>query len=224
MGVLLLQVAIYGIGGAVAAPAGFILSCLILAESKRPILNVWLFTAGAALLSLLVFTVVLIGFGDSSTTIDLHLGAIIGIGLGSLFLLMGVLAVFETENPEKQSKRREQAKRIASSSAPKLILTGVIVQAINFDALAVYGAGVKAIAVADDVSATGRVVAFLIGLALMLILYWAPAVIYPVSPVRAGGLLRRMSSWMLSHSRPLEIVIGFVIGGVFLWHGIADLR
>ena len=64
--------------------------------------------------------------------------------------------------------------------------------------------------------------ALLLGLALMFVLYYGPAVIYMLFRTRSGPALRAMSGWILSHARPLEIVTGIVLGALFLWHGIAD--
>ncbi len=36
-------------------------------------------------------------------------------------------------------------------------------------------------------------------------------------------VLRNFSNWLLEHSRMVEIVTGFVLGGAFLWKGLAAL-
>ena len=50
-----------------------------------------------------------------------------------------------------------------------------------------------------------------------------PAFLYAVSPQRAGSALRRMSDWLLDHSRMLEIVVGIGFGAILLAKGIASL-
>ncbi len=99
---------------------------------------------------------------------------------------------------------------------------GVLAATINFDAIAVFSAGVKQVAVAG-VSAGYAAGALLLGLALMLVFYYGAGVIYVLFRARTGPALRAMSGWILSHARPLEIITGIVLGALFLWHGIADL-
>jgi len=36
-------------------------------------------------------------------------------------------------------------------------------------------------------------------------------------------VLRNLGNWLLEHSRRVEIVTGFVLGGAFLWKGLAAL-
>ena len=64
-------------------------------------------------------------------------------------------------------------------------------------------------------------VVFLI--ALMLLPYWVPAAFYAIAPHRAGVALGRMSEWIMSNARMLEIVVGFGFGAVFLIKGVTAL-
>ncbi len=99
---------------------------------------------------------------------------------------------------------------------------GILVQIINIDALAAYLGGLKEIVIAD-VTTTQAIVATLICLALMLLPYYGPVLVYVAAPGRAGPLLRRMTAWMLTNSRMLEIVVGLAFGALFLWKGLAVL-
>jgi cytochrome c biogenesis protein CcdA len=216
------QMAGYGLAAAGAAPLALVISCLILAQSKRPILSVWIFSAGAAVLAIAVLVIVAIVFGESDSAVRHDLSAILGILLGAIFLVLGVIPIFQHETPERETKRQQQAANVASSAPPRMFLMGALLQVINFDAIAVFGVGVKQVAVADV--STGRAAAaFVVGLALMLVFYYGPAIIYVLVRARAEPALRAMSQWLIRHARPLEIVAGIVIGAFFLWHGIADL-
>jgi hypothetical protein len=61
MGSLLVQVTLYGLAAAAAAPIAIVVSALILGKSKRPLASAWTFTAGAAFLDLVIAAVVLAG-------------------------------------------------------------------------------------------------------------------------------------------------------------------
>jgi hypothetical protein len=222
MGSLLLQMALYGLAAAAAAPIAIVLSALILAQSKRPLASVWVFTAGAAFLDLLVIVIVLVVFGASDLGSGGDASAILDTSLGALFFLLGVMAVFSQESPEKDAAQRQRAQSVASSPLPRMFLMGILVQVINIDAMAVFGVGLKEIVVAD-VSTAEAVVALLFGLALMLVVYYGPAVFYSLFRARASALLGPMTEWIMGHARVLEIVTGLGLGAVFLWKGLTVL-
>lgn len=93
---------------------------------------------------------------------------------------------------------------------------------INFDAVAVMGGGLKEI-VQADLREGEEVGATLFLLALMLIPYYVPAVMYAVAPQRAGKMLNEMTEWIVSNSRLVENVTGLAFGALFLWKGLAVL-
>jgi hypothetical protein len=222
VGSLLVQMAIYGLAAAAAAPIALVLSSLILAQSKSPVASVWVFTAGAALLDALVIAVALVVFGASDLESGGDASAYLDVALGGLFFLVGVLAIFQRESPEKNAKQRQRAQRVASAPLPRMLVMGVLVQVINIDAMAVLGVGLKEIVVAD-VSTAQALVALLFGLALMLIVYYGPAVYYQLFRAGAVPRLHAMSEWIMGNARMLEIVTGIGLGGVFLWKGLAVL-
>jgi Sap, sulfolipid-1-addressing protein len=220
MGALMLQMLFYGLAAAVAAPAAAVVAALILARSKRPQLSVWTFTAGAAFLDVIFAAVVLVALSEGSAAGDV--GAYIDVGLGVIFSALGVLAIFSKDSPEKDALMRARADRIASGRLPMLIAAGIIVQVINFDAIAVFGGGLKEV-VAADVTSAQAVIAVAFGLLLMLIPYYGPAVLVLVSPTRARDLLGQMVEWILANSRILEIVTCAILGPVFLIKGLQVL-
>lgn len=181
-----------------------------------------MFVAGAALLDA-VFAAVLLGLA-AATGYDGggDAGAIVDVVLGTLFLGVGLFAVFSKVSPEKEAAQRERIQQVARGGLGAMLGAGVIVQIINFDALAVFGGALKEV-VAADVSTGEAAAAVLFALALMLIPYYAPVVVYMISPSRAGSGLRRMSDWILGHSKSLEIGVGLAFGIGFLWKGIQGL-
>ncbi len=222
MGSLLIQMAIYGLAAAAAAPVAIVLSALILAQSERPLTSVWVFTAGAACLDVIVILIAIAIFDASGLESGGDASAILDTILGALFLALGVAAVFSHESPEKEAAQRERAQRVASSPLPRMFLMGILVQVINIDAIAVFGVGVKEVVVAD-VSTAEAVVALVFGLALMLVVYYGPAVFYALFRERASRLLGPMTDWIMGNARVLEIVTGIGLGAVFLWKGLAVL-
>jgi cytochrome c biogenesis protein CcdA len=212
------------LAAAAAAPIVAVVTALILARSKRPLLSAWVFTAGAAALDV-VFTVGLLIVANASGAFDdgsSDAGAIVDLVLGAVFLALGVRAVFTRESPEGRAAQRERIEHAAAGGLRGMVITGVAAQVINIDALTVFTGAIKEAAEAD-VSTLGTAVALAIALAVMLVPYYLPAVLYALSPQRSGRALARMSDWLLNHSRALEIVVGIGFGAVFLAKGIASV-
>lgn len=86
MGSLLVQVAIYGLAAACAAPVAAVVSAVILGKSARPVISTWTFVAGAAFLDV-VFAAVILAADLFENGGDA--GAIVDVGLGVLFVAMG---------------------------------------------------------------------------------------------------------------------------------------
>jgi hypothetical protein len=219
MGSLLVQVAVYGLAAACAAPVAAVVSAVILGKSSRPILGTWTFAAGAAFLDVLLAVVVLASGAFESGS---DAGDYLDVGLGILFGAMGILAVFETPSPEKEAAQRARAERIATAKITTLFAAGILVQIINFDAIAVFGGAVKEIAEADVTTAEAAF-ALVFGLAIMLSVYYGPAVVYALVPKRAGPLLGRMVEWIMGNLRIIEVVVGIGFGAYFLVKGLSAL-
>ena len=219
MGSLLVQVAIYGLAAAFAAPIAIVVTALILGKSTRPVPSAWTFVAGAAFLDV-VFAVVILAADLFEEGGDA--GAIVDVGLGVLFVAMGMLAVFGAESPEKDAARRARAEKIATAKLVTLFAAGFLVQVINFDAIAVFGGALKDIGEAD-ITTGEEVFATLFGLAIMLSVYYVPVLIYMIDRKRAVPLLARMTEWIMANSRMLEIVVGLGFGAYFLAKGLAVL-
>ena len=223
MGDLLLQMLLYGLAAFAAAPVAIVVSALILGKSQRPQASAWTFTAGAASLDVVLIVVVLAVLAATGAVDDGgDVSAYLDVGLGALFLAMGLLALFSKDSPEKDAARQARAEGIASARLPKLFAAGILVQLINIDAMAVFGVGLKEVPAAD-VSTAEAVVAVAFGLAVMLAGYSGPAIAVALSPVQARGLLVRMTAWIMAHSKGLEIVVGVAFGAAFLSKGLAVL-
>ena len=223
MGELILNVLPYGLAGALAAPIVAVVTAVILAESKRPILSAWAFTAGAAGLDV-VYSVAFLAVAEASGAFDgrSDAGAIVDIALGAIFLALGLSALLSHPDPEKEATQQERVRRVAAGGLGGMLVTGLVAQLINVDAIAVYTGALKEIA-ESSVSTGEGALAVLVALAVMLLPYYLPAVGYAVSPVRSARGLRRMSDWLLGHSRMLEIVVGLGFGAIFLAKGVLTI-
>ena len=219
MGSLLVQVAIYGLAAACAAPVAAVVSAVILGKSARPVISTWTFVAGAAFLDV-VFAAVILAADLFENGGDA--GAIVDVGLGVLFVAMGLIAVFQTESPEKDAAQRARVDRIATAKLTTLFGAGLLVQVINFDAIAVFGGALKDIGEAS-ISTGQEIVATLFGLAIMLSVYYVPVLIYMVDRKRAEPMLARMTDWIMGNLRMIEIVVGLAFGVYFLGKGLAVL-
>jgi threonine/homoserine/homoserine lactone efflux protein len=218
----LIDVLPYALAAAAAAPIAAVVTALILAESSRPLTSACVFVAAAAALDTALIGLALAlaeaagydGGGDA--------GAIVDIVLGALFAALGLFAVFSHQSPEKEAAQRERMQRMARGGVGSLIAAGLVVQLVNFDAIAVFGGALKEV-IAADVSTGEAIAVIAFALAVMLVPYWGPALVYAVSPTRAGPKLRGMSAWLLGHSKPLEIGVGLLFGTAFLVKGIQGL-
>jgi threonine/homoserine/homoserine lactone efflux protein len=223
VGDLLLSLIPYGIAAAIAAPAAAVVAALILGQARRPILGGTAFVSGAVILDA-VFAAVILALMEASGqfTSGADIDGWIDTILGVIFIGIGVAAVFQTQSPEKEAAQRARIEKLTASRVGKLVVLGVVVQIINSDALAIMGGGLKEIAIAD-VTVGQEVLAVAWLMALVLLPYYVPVVMYAVSPRRSTVLLRRFSDWLLANARIVEMITGLVLGGIFLWKGLASL-
>ena len=219
LGSLLVQVAIYGVAAACAAPVAAVVSAVILGKSSRPVISTWTFVAGAAFLDI-VFSAVILAADLFENGGDA--GAIVDVGLGVLFVAMGLIAVFQAESPEKDAVQRARVDKIATAKLATLFGAGFLVQVINFDAIAVFGGALKDIGEAD-ITTGQELIATLFGLAILLSVYYVPVLIYMIDRKRAEPMLARMTEWIMGNLRMIEIVVGLGFGVYFLAKGLAVL-
>jgi threonine/homoserine/homoserine lactone efflux protein len=225
MGHLIIEEFPYMVAAALAAPVALVISAIILGKAERPVSSATLFVLGAVLLDV-VFAGVILGLykaaGMDSSSGDIS--AWIDVILGAIFALLGIKAVFSHPNPEEQAAQRARIEKIATANVAGLMLGGVVVQVINADALTVFAAGLKEIAIADPYPGVATIVRVVgVFLVVMLLPYHLPIDMFVVSRQKAGATTRAMSEWLLDHARILEIVVGLAFGVIFLWKGLAVL-
>jgi threonine/homoserine/homoserine lactone efflux protein len=201
MGHLIIEELPYMVAAALAAPIALVVSAIILGKAERPVRSAMLFVLGAVSLDV-IFAGVILGLykaagmdassGDISAWIDVILGA--------LFALLGITAVFSHPNPEEQAAQRARIEKIATANVVGLMLGGVLVQVINADALTVFAAGLKEIAIANPYPGIATIVVVVaVFLFVMLLPYHLPIDMYAVSPQKAGATTRGMSGSSITH-------------------------
>jgi Sap, sulfolipid-1-addressing protein len=131
-------------------------------------------------------------------------------------------ALFDTPSPEKEAATRAKIENAAAGSLLAVFVTGLVTQIIDMDALGIFGAGLKELLI-EPVPVWQAVVAVAFMLAIMLLPYYAPAVYFTIRRQRAANGLGRVSDWLITHARALEIAAGLVIGLPFLAKGLAAL-
>jgi len=217
---LFAQLVLYGLAAAVAAPIAAVVCAFVLGKSSRPLPSALAFVLGAVLLDAIVTVIIVIALGRADASTDI--GAYIDLALGAIFLILGVVAIFQRETPEGEAKQRARVERLASAGPKTLITAGFAVQVINFDAIAVMAGGLKEIVLGGTTGITALIaVLFLLG--LMLLPYYAPAVFYAIRPTAAKPALVRMTDWIVANSRLLEIVTGLGFGIIFAIKGYQAL-
>jgi threonine/homoserine/homoserine lactone efflux protein len=216
----------YMLAAMLAAPIVLVVGAIIIGKAERPLRSSSIFVLGAFIFDLLFAALILglyhlAGVDDTSDTLSAWIDVILGV----LFLFVGIKAVFSHPSQEERSAQRARVEKIAAAKPARLLLAGVLVQLINADALAVFGAGLKEIATTDPYpEAVTIFIVVVVFLVVMLVPYWLPTGMYVVSRDKAGGWMRTMSAWLLDHSRGLEVGVGIGFGVVFLTKGISALN
>ncbi len=107
-------------------------------------------------------------------------------GCGVIFGVVGVLAIFSTETPEKDEVTRACADRIATAKLVTMFTAGILVQIINVDALAVASPPVTAVVyvavpgsagpllkrMTERMLANSRMLEIVVGLAFGVMFFW----------------------------------------------------
>jgi hypothetical protein len=107
--------------------------------------------------------------------------------------------------------------------AKRKILAALIFVCGAFLIDATFGILILSLMEASGEFTDGAGVALVVLLLLALLPYYVPIVMFAIAPRRAAVLLRGFSNWLLEHTRKVEIVTGIVLGGAFLWKGLATL-
>jgi len=221
---LIVEESPYMIAAMLAAPIVLVLSGLIAGKAERPVRSTSIFVLGAVILDLIFAAVILWLLHVVGISSEDNISAWIDTLLGVLFLVIGIKAAIDRPTEEEKATQRARMEKIAAAKATSLLLAGVLVQIVNADALAVFGSGLKEIAITTPYpTAATIVVVVLVFLFVMLVPYHLPIWLYVASPEKAGGKMRAMSAWLLDHAQALEVVVGLGFGALFLFKGLTAL-
>ena len=110
MGDVVVSILPYGLAAAAAAPAAAVVSALILGQAKRKILSALIFVCGALLIDAGVGILILSLMEASGEFTDgADIAAWVDALLGVIFVGIGVMAIFQTESPEKSAAQRAES-------------------------------------------------------------------------------------------------------------------
>ena len=156
-----------------------------------------------------------------ATSLDGHAHAVIDAALGSLLLVLGVLALVI-----KPSKNKQGVSRLGSESELRQVATcglmGLLAMGLNVSSVVPFLAAVRDVgkaAVSFGIKGVALSVAWIFLLAPMIL----PLAIYLIAPHTAARILKPISAAATKYGRFLAAAICLVIGAVFVWKGCRGL-
>ncbi len=155
----------------------------------------------------------------SSDTGSAVTGTIIAV-VGALLLLLAVKQLLGSPDPDAPPPA--YMAKLETMSVPGALVTGVVLALINVKQLGIYAAGLAEIVEADVSSAEGWV-ALVILLVLIQLGVILPILAYVLARDWATKALQTLRGWLIGHNRVISIVLGLVVGALFLVAGIAQV-
>ena len=146
-------------------------------------------------------------------------GTIIAV-LGVLFLVIAVKQWVGAPDPDAPPPKFMAA--LDSMSAGKAIVLGLIIAVINVKQLGIFIGGVVQI-VASDVSTAQRWIALVVLLVIVQIGVIAVIGADVVAPNWATRQLQRLQAWLVHNNRVIGIVLGLVVGVLFVVKGVGQI-
>jgi hypothetical protein len=155
----------------------------------------------------------------SSDTGSAVTGTIIAV-LGALFLLLAVKQLLGAPDPDAPPPA--YMAKLESMSVSRALVTGLVLALINVKQLGFMAAGVAEIVEADVTAAQGWV-ALVILLVLIQIGVIVPILAYVLAREWATKALVALRAWLIAHNRVISIVLGLVVGVVFVIAGVVQI-
>ncbi len=156
----------------------------------------------------------------SSSTQSTVVGTIIA-ALGVLLVLMAVKLIVNAPDPDAPPPKFMTS--LTTISAGRAAGFGAILALINFKQLGIFIGGVAEI-VEAEVSGTQQWIALIVLLVVLQLGVIAPIVVYVVARDWATRQLVRFQEWLARHNRAIGIVLGLVIGILFIVEGVSIIR
>ena len=205
--------------GLIATPAA-IVACVLLLDTASARRNVALFTAAFLLPYVIISAVVvLVGNGKGVQAGAGTARSWVSLAVGVLFLLGGAVSWVRKPAADESHGGAPGWVRTLTQPRPRgLVLTGLTLSVLNPN-VAILLSGLNTV-LALASGAGQRVVGAVLLLGSALLDFVVPAVVYTLLGSRAGVSLAAAKSWLVSHNRPILVVVLLFFGAVFAVRGL----
>ena len=146
-------------------------------------------------------------------------GTIIAM-VGGLLLVLALKQLLGAPDPDAPPPA--YMAKLESMSVSGALVTGLVLGLVNVKQLGIYVAGIAEI-VEADVSAAQGWVALAILFLLIQIGVIAPILAYVFARDWATKTLIALRGWLIAHNRMISIVLGLVVGALFVIAGVAQI-
>ena len=146
-------------------------------------------------------------------------GTIIAV-VGVLLLLLAVKQLLGSPDPDAPPPA--YMARLETMSVSGALVTGAILALVNVKQLGIYAAGLAEIVEADVSTAQGWI-ALVILLVLIQIGVLLPIFAYLLARDWATKALETLRGWLIRHNRVISIVLGLVVGALFVVAGVTQI-
>ena len=199
------------------SPASLAVSLAMLGGKNYPRLKAFADLLGGALAALVVAVLGLLLAGNLGSSPDVRVHAKTDIALGSVLLVLGVIAL-----AIKPGKNRQDFSGLDSQFELRQLATcaavGLLAMGLNVSSLVPYLAAVRDVGrAAVGVELKGVALAVVSGLLLAPMIL--PLAIYLIAPNAAAKILRPISTAATKYGRFLVAAICLAVGAVFVWRG-----
>jgi Sap-like sulfolipid-1-addressing protein len=140
--------------------------------------------------------------------------------VGGLLLILALKQLLGAPDPDAPPPA--YMAKLESMSVSGALVTGLVLGLVNVKQLGIYVAGIAEI-VEADVSAAQGWVALAILFLLIQIGVIAPILAYVFARDWATKTLTALRGWLIAHNRVISIVLGLVVGALFVIAGVAQI-
>lgn len=208
--------------GLIVTPLAIIGTFLLL-QSAQPVPNAAAFGGGFALVYGIVAVAVLVGgaaAGAHGTEGASTLAAVLGIVIGSLFLLAAIVT-WVRRPAERRDRAPRWATKLETAHPRGAFLTGLGLAILNPNIVILLSG--LAIVVADSEGTGMRLAGAAVLVVAALLDIAVPIGVYVALGDRAERPMERAKTWLIAHTRVITIGMLAVLGIVFVVRGINRL-
>ena len=140
--------------------------------------------------------------------------------VGGLLLVLALKQLLGAPDPDAPPPA--YMAKLESMSVSGALVTGLVLGLVNVKQLGIYAAGIAEIVEADVSTAQGWVALAILFL-LIQIGVIAPILAYMFARDWATKTLTALRGWLIAHNRVISIVLGLVVGALFVIAGVAQI-